>query len=53
MALPSAKFSLISTKTTSEAKFLMAMYSAQLAPTAPAPTTKLNQAFSKCYFHFM
>jgi hypothetical protein len=29
----------MSTKTTSEAKFLMAMYSAQLAPTAPAPTT--------------
>ena len=31
--------SFISNKTTSEAKFLMAMYSAQLAPTAPAPTT--------------
>jgi hypothetical protein len=25
--------------TTSDAKFLIAMYSAQLAPTAPAPTT--------------
>ena len=31
--------SLMSNKTTSEAKFLMAIYSAQLAPTAPAPTT--------------
>jgi hypothetical protein len=38
MALPSAYPSLISTNTTSDAKFLIAMYSAQLAPTAPAPT---------------
>jgi hypothetical protein len=29
----------MSNKTTSEAKFLSAIYSAQLAPTAPAPTT--------------
>ena len=29
----------MSTNTTSDAKFLMAIYSAQLAPTAPAPTT--------------
>jgi hypothetical protein len=29
----------MSNKTTSEAKSLIAMYSAQLAPTAPAPTT--------------
>src|SRR5699024_11317191 len=39
IAFPSAYPSLISTKTTSLAKFLIAMYSAQLAPTAPAPTT--------------
>ena len=39
MALPSANPSLISKMTTSEAKFLIAIYSAQLAPTAPAPTT--------------
>ena len=39
IALPSAKPSLISRMTTSDAKFLIAMYSAQLAPTAPAPTT--------------
>ena len=30
--------SLMSNKTTSLAKFFMAIYSAQLAPTAPAPT---------------
>ncbi len=29
----------MSSKTTSEAKFFIAIYSAQLAPTAPAPTT--------------
>ena len=39
MALPSANPSLMSNKTTSLAKFLIAIYSAQLAPTAPAPTT--------------
>lgn len=39
MAFPSANPSLMSRRTTSEAKSLMAMYSAQLAPTAPAPTT--------------
>ena len=39
IALPSAKPSLISNITTSDAKFLIAIYSAQLAPTAPAPTT--------------
>jgi hypothetical protein len=38
MALPSAKPSLMSKSTTSLAKSLIAMYSAQLAPTAPAPT---------------
>ncbi|MNY28693.1 hypothetical protein D3C86_1626830 [compost metagenome] len=39
IAFPSAKPSLMSTKTTSAAKSFIAMYSAQLAPTAPAPTT--------------
>src|SRR5690606_26213504 len=39
MAFPSTYPSLMSNNTTSEAKFFMAIYSAQLAPTAPAPTT--------------
>jgi 2-polyprenyl-6-methoxyphenol hydroxylase-like FAD-dependent oxidoreductase len=39
MALRSANPSFISKITTSDAKFLIAIYSAQLAPTAPAPTT--------------
>ena len=39
MAFPSAYPSLISNNTTSDAKFFIAIYSAQLAPTAPAPTT--------------
>ena len=39
IAFPSANPSLMSKTTISEAKSLMAIYSAQLAPTAPAPTT--------------
>jgi hypothetical protein len=39
IAFPSANPSLMSKITTSEAKSLIAIYSAQLAPTAPAPTT--------------
>ena len=36
-------------KTTSEAKFLIAIYSAQLAPTAPAPTTVIFILFKHQY----
>ncbi|MNR08752.1 hypothetical protein D3C85_1249220 [compost metagenome] len=39
IALPSAKPSLISNKTSSSANSFRAMLSAQVAPTAPAPTT--------------
>jgi len=45
MALPSANPSFMSIKTTSDAKSLIAMYSAQLAPTAPAPTTVTFMSF--------
>ncbi|GAA3781891.1 hypothetical protein GCM10022271_12710 [Corallibacter vietnamensis] len=41
----------MSNKTTSEAKFLIAIYSAQLAPTAPAPTT-VTFIFFYCLFVF-